>query len=479
MKEDNDHRIADYREHFDRGCSLLQDGQSSEALSSFEEAIKSKREEALAWYGRGLAMAELKDFKQAIANFNKALTLDPSCEWIWYDRGKLLIQLARYEEAIESLKKAISYKSDYFEAWYWIGIAHTKQKNYGQSINSYKEALLLKENHASLWRDLGDAQRHNGQHKEALDSYDHAIKLNQSYAEAWYGHGLVLAELRRYDDAIKDYENALTLNPKLYWIWYDRGKALRLNKKYREAILSFDQSINEKQDYVDVHYEKIKCYVALNEIDAALRGFETITLLDKVYSERVFTDPDFITIWQDERFRSALNIEPNKASIKKNPSENLSSPLLILISYAHEDSDWLTELKKNLKPFIRVSSMKVWDDTAIPVGSDWKLKIMNTISSTKAAVLLVSHNYLDSDFIYEVELPAIFDAAKEGHLKILWFTLDSCAYDKISLLVKCQALAKPDQPLVNLNEADKQTRFVDICRKIEEALGLSDTLSDV
>jgi internalin A len=78
----------------------------------------------------------------------------------------------------------------------------------------------------------------------------------------------------------------------------------------------------------------------------------------------------------------------------------------IFISYSHKDQKWLEELQVHLKPLIREQDIDIWDDTRLKVGVRWREEIRGAIQRAKAAVLLISPNFMASDFIAQSELPS-------------------------------------------------------------------------
>ena len=70
----------------------------------------------------------------------------------------------------------------------------------------------------------------------------------------------------------------------------------------------------------------------------------------------------------------------------------------MFISYSNEDIEWLKLLRKQLKP-LEKKGLNVWSDRDIIPGQEWLTEIDKSLDRVKVAVLLVSANFLDSDFI--------------------------------------------------------------------------------
>jgi hypothetical protein len=141
----------------------------------------------------------------------------------------------------------------------------------------------------------------------------------------------------------------------------------------------------------------------------------------------------------------------------------------VFISYSHKDEEWLTELRIHLKPYIRGGSLSIFDDTQIPPGSTWREVLEKALAEASVAVLLVSPDFLNSDFIEQNELPPLLDAAESRGVTILWVPVRPSSYRK-SKIERFQAAHPPTKPLSSLDQWERDTAWVAICEKVEEAI---------
>ena len=141
----------------------------------------------------------------------------------------------------------------------------------------------------------------------------------------------------------------------------------------------------------------------------------------------------------------------------------------VFISYSHADKEWLERLKIHIKPFEKKGIIESWDDTKIKSGMLWREEIKKALDTTKVAVLLVSANFLASDFIIDNELPPLLQAAEKEGTVILPVIIRPCAFFETEL-VQFQSVNPPSEALSGMNEHDQEQVFVKIAKRIKEVL---------
>ena len=80
------------------------------------------------------------------------------------------------------------------------------------------------------------------------------------------------------------------------------------------------------------------------------------------------------------------------------------TPVNLFFCYAPEDEPLRKELEKHLTLLERQGYISSWSGHGIGVGADWRAEIERRMAEARIILLLVSADFLASDYLYEVEL---------------------------------------------------------------------------
>ncbi|MEY5048143.1 MAG: hypothetical protein RLZZ175_1502 [Bacteroidota bacterium] len=140
----------------------------------------------------------------------------------------------------------------------------------------------------------------------------------------------------------------------------------------------------------------------------------------------------------------------------------------VFVSYSHLDKEFLTDVQRHFKPFL--SKIDFWDDSKIEPGQKWKEEIEKAILTTKVAILLVSTDFLGSDFIASNELPHLLSAAEKEGAVILIVILKPCLFEEFNELNVFQTMNPPNRPITKMNYDEKEELFVNLVRQTKKIL---------
>ena len=143
----------------------------------------------------------------------------------------------------------------------------------------------------------------------------------------------------------------------------------------------------------------------------------------------------------------------------------------VFISYSHRDARWLERLQVYLAPLERRGRIRRWDDTLITPGQHWEREISAALERTRVAILLVSADFLASDFIARVELPRLLGACNDQGMLIIPVVLDHCNFERWAELAQFQSINSPARPLETLSESDCKAILAKLAAAVDDALG--------
>lgn len=111
----------------------------------------------------------------------------------------------------------------------------------------------------------------------------------------------------------------------------------------------------------------------------------------------------------------------------------------MFISYAHEDEPLLRQLETHLSLLKRQNLVAAWHDRQIPAGTDWAGEIDARLEQASIILLLVSADFLASDYCYEVEMKCALERHEAGQARVLPIALRPTDWQGALFAHRCHA----------------------------------------
>jgi len=140
----------------------------------------------------------------------------------------------------------------------------------------------------------------------------------------------------------------------------------------------------------------------------------------------------------------------------------------VFLSYAHADKEWMERFRTSLRS---VEEISLTVHTDISQGEEWEPQIRHDIESADVAILLVTADYLNSDFIQQVELPIMLRRAESGELLLIPVAVRPIHFEK-TLFGNYQFANDPSRPLASLTNVERDRAITEIIRRVLDRVQL-------
>ncbi|HEV8040387.1 MAG TPA: macro domain-containing protein [Bryobacteraceae bacterium] len=144
----------------------------------------------------------------------------------------------------------------------------------------------------------------------------------------------------------------------------------------------------------------------------------------------------------DERIRILAELQRAQAE-----------PVAVFISYSHKDQVLREELEKQLTILKRQGVIKIWHDRKITAGSEWRGAIDENLTSANLVLLLISPDFIASDYCYDVEMECAMRRHESREARVIPVILRQFMWDKAPF-AKLQALPTDGKAVMGWDDRD-------------------------
>jgi len=94
-------------------------------------------------------------------------------------------------------------------------------------------------------------------------------------------------------------------------------------------------------------------------------------------------------------------------------------PLTVVFVYSHKDERLRDELDKQLAPLKRSGQILTWHDRKLLPGSRFDEEIAHQLVTCDIVLLLISPDFVDSDYCYRREMQIAIDRHRAGQARVI------------------------------------------------------------
>jgi hypothetical protein len=141
-------------------------------------------------------------------------------------------------------------------------------------------------------------------------------------------------------------------------------------------------------------------------------------------------------------------------------------PINIFYAYAKEDEKFRIQLVKHLSLLKRQGIISNWYFRMLTGGDEWRGKIDHQINNSPIILLLISSDFISSDYCYDVEMKRAIELHNSKKAHVIPIILRPVDWQS-SPFSKLQALPTDGKPITQWSNWDEA--FLDIAQGIRQA----------
>jgi TIR domain len=183
-----------------------------------------------------------------------------------------------------------------------------------------------------------------------------------------------------------------------------------------------------------------------------------------------------------KRNGSAFPIHRARHGTRRAPPMSRLEPASIAISlffsYAHKDERYRNKLETHLSTLRRQGLISGWHDRRITGGTEWKGEIEKQLDAAQVILLLISADFIHSDFCTSTELRRAVERHNSGVARVVPIIVRPCDWHSAEF-GRLQALPKDGKAITDWRPQDKA--YLDIAqgiRRVAEELSAKTNRSD-
>ena len=247
---------------------------------------------------------------------------------------------------------------------------------------------------------------------------------------------------------------------------------VRQSKNFAEWNLStfYDEMVNELSDFTDyvpgaTEQEKVEKIWKLfhrhgEQVGRAIRRMQ------------MTHDNPFLPLPENSFLQIIAQREYLSDPIQEQQDQTMGSRLQpdaveLFYSYSHRDEELREQLENHLTILKRQGVITDWHDRKISAGREWEGEIHEHLNTAHIILLLVSSDFLASDYCYDIEMNRAMERHDAGEARVIPIILRYVDWED-EPISRLMALPREAKPVTKWEDRDEA--FTNIARGIKKVV---------
>jgi hypothetical protein len=142
-------------------------------------------------------------------------------------------------------------------------------------------------------------------------------------------------------------------------------------------------------------------------------------------------------------------------------------PISIFIALSSTDDEHLVQIEKHLSLLKRQGKILPWNFRMISGGREWEDQIDHHINSARVILLLISSDFIASDYCWGVEMKRALERHESGEARVVPIILRPCDWHSAGF-GKLQALPRDGREVTGSGWSTRDAAYADIAKGIRQ-----------
>jgi hypothetical protein len=147
----------------------------------------------------------------------------------------------------------------------------------------------------------------------------------------------------------------------------------------------------------------------------------------------------------------------------------MAKSMRLFYSYSHKDEQLRQKLETHLTLLKRQNFIEQWHDREISAGDEFDRSISENLEKADIVLLLISADFLGSDYCYEIELKRAMERHEAREARVIPVILRSCDW-RHAPFGKLKALPRDGKPICGSDWHSEDEAFTDVAEGIRKVV---------